>query len=124
MKYLIILESLKDVGIILSPKQKNETVRIMANRIIGHPSLIQDIVNCTQFLKFDATIKERIKCLLLDLDKQPTCMVCGGVLHMTKKLEFKKYCSSECVSRSDIVRQKYINTSLEKFGKPNYFSKN
>jgi len=69
--------------------------------LMKKPEFLQYIVEETCFLKYDASIKTRLQCILQDIVEQPTCKRCGDPCKMImngskRNNTFSDYCSRQC----------------------------
>ncbi len=112
----MLIESLLNAGVIkksgrISPKVQE----IFASRIF----LLQQLVTFTNFLRYDASIHERLHCLIQNITEQPRCS-CGNVLRMRTTGRyantFATHCSNACTSKDKMVIQKRKDTNFVKYG--------
>lgn len=112
----MLIESLLNAGVLkksgrISPKVQE----IFASRIF----LLQQLVTYTNFLRYDASIHERLHCLMQDVREQPKCS-CGAILRMRTTGRyantFATHCSNACTSKDKKVIQKRKDTNLVRYG--------
>lgn len=82
-------------------------------------NLLQSLMTYTNFLRYDASLYERIHCVMQDIKEQPKCS-CGKILHMriTGRYAntFPIHCSNKCTSNDELVKQKRKSTNLDRYG--------
>jgi hypothetical protein len=87
------------------------------------PELRQLIIDQTQFLKYDAPLKTRIYCVILNIKRQPVCEICDSVLKMRMdgkfRYTFARTCGAKCHCHLPDVKKKRRNTNIEKYGVSN-----
>lgn len=114
-----LLQQLKLLRVI-----ENDKLSSRLNSVIKrNPQLAYDIVQLTSFLKYDASIKIRIHCLMQQLTQQPTCKTCGVDVKMREdgryRYTFPDYCSSKCFSQVKEIKKKRAATNKKKYGHDN-----
>jgi len=109
---------------IISPEEKLN-VRFK-KKIEKRNDLIFLIKEITSYLEYDATIRERIQCIIQEITHQPKCSFCGKVLKMRLSGKyvntFPKTCGSKCFSKDIRVKEKRKKTNLKKYGSKNYLA--
>lgn len=88
---------------------------------------IERITKCTKFLNSDATLKERIYCIVHGITTMPFCHHCGAPTklqyhHDTKNYRFTKFCSPKHAAlyrNEDDIQTTRNNTNMDLFGVPN-----
>lgn len=88
-----------------------------------NPHMAQFIIERTSFLRYNATLRARIHCLLQGLTHQPTCEHCNKPLEMRLvgkfRFTFPTFCGQKCSSNDAGVRNKRAQTNIEKYGTTN-----
>jgi hypothetical protein len=83
-------------------------------------NIYHDIINNTNFLPENSSIRIRVYCILNDIKEQPKCKVCGNPVRFSRVNQvFNVYCSSDCVNKDSLKIQKAQQTCLEKYGVKN-----
>lgn len=100
--------------------EKQQLTHKYRSRLFNFPELAQLVVAFTAYLRYNASLAVRIRCIILNISEQPTCTVCGEVVEMRESGRFKntfpKHCSAKCVSSdSDVVRLRE-ETNMRKYG--------
>lgn len=85
-----------------------------------HPTMMDDVLECTNFLNDDAPLRERLTCIRDGITQQPTCKYCDNHVKFNQaRAEYGTYCGAKCSRRDPIVKQKVKNTFIEKYGVDN-----
>jgi len=88
-----------------------------------NPHMIQFITERTSFLKYNASLKARIHCIIQGITEQPLCKHCGAPLEMRLtgkyRFTFAVYCGQKCSSNDEAVRYKRAQTNIERYGTSN-----
>lgn len=87
-------------------------------------SVLNQIMQSTSYLAYDAPIAVRIKCIQLDLDTQPTCRTCGTYVPMatsgSRLYTFPTYCSSKCFSSLPHIKRARELTCTDRYDASSY----
>lgn len=113
----LLIHVLKAYGII----DKDNTINARySKKLVSHPYILQQIVQTTQFLRYNAPIIARIHCILHNISYQPTCKVCGQATKMRltgrQRFTFPTYCCSGCAAKDRDVLQKRYSTCEQRYG--------
>ena len=99
MRYNPIIIQLLEKGVI----NKNGVLSSQYTRKLNaHPNLLQKIIENTSFLKYNAPLNVRIKCIVDNIRDQPRCLNCNNVVIMStsgspyRKYKFPTFCSPAC----------------------------
>lgn len=92
-------------------------------RLLRHTDLLQQVVEHTSFLQYNASLKVRLQCIIQRITDQPVCYVCKTIVKMRidgrYRNTFPTFCSSECASSEQTVKQKRRNTNKQRYGSEN-----
>ena len=85
--------------------------------------LEKEIIQNTNFLPKDISLKIRIFYIMNDLTANPKCKTCGKEFILTNEL--REFCSSKCSNSNPDKKLKCIDTNIKKYGveNANQFSK-
>lgn len=76
-------------------------------------------------INFVNDIKEMLYCYINYLEEIPKCKECGKILKFESFTRpYHNFCSTKCSSNNTEVKNKYKNTTFNKYGSDNYFSSN
>lgn len=119
--HLNTIKKLSDVNIITSSGQINKQA---AKMILKYPELSATVVNSTNFLPAETPIRIRLCCILQNIKKPPTCVVCNAPTTFNKsKGTFNKYCANlknrSCASKDKRLQDKRRETNIKKYGVDN-----
>jgi len=113
----------------LQSKQKFQYGRTLKNK---HPEVIKEINKITYFLDSECELKERVYCIINDIDHKKICEVCkeNPIKFRGNGLGYFKHCSRSCSKKDKKTKEKYKKTYKEKYGieidcnfkLPNYYS--
>ena len=95
---------------------RNKT-RLLYRRIT--PQMFEELCNKTSWItnKSLTTLRERVFCLENNLLFPPKCPECGNnTKWLFGKGEYATYCSTKCMTNSNKVKDKFIETNLLKYG--------
>lgn len=87
----------------------------------GNLEFYSEILYHTKFLniKENVTWKERVYCILNDIEEFPKCKYCGNnknITFVSIEWGYRDYCSVKCSSNSKEKKTKIEETNLEKYG--------
>ena len=92
------------------------THKIFSTRYLS-VELIERINIATSFLEQNAKLLERCYCILHNITERQHCKVCGNDVKFAGSNEgYNIYCSYKCMSNSNEVKQKKINTCMQRYG--------
>jgi hypothetical protein len=75
------------------------------------------VISSTSFLDTQEKLSVRVRALLLGIKSKPTCTMCGSSTKYHAALsKYADFCSIQCSSNNDDVRNKTKSTNFEKFG--------
>ena len=118
--YTAIIDKLLSLEINLT-KLKTKDV----NKINKIPSLVTDVEKLTDFITYDASLKERLITISHRIVKQPTCKSCDTPVRMTtsgvKSYSFPPFCGRKCASSHTSTNTKRKNTVQSKYNVDNVF---
>jgi hypothetical protein len=112
-----IKEKLKEAKIITSKDNINTNLKKLLPK---YPELEKEILDITSYLRYEGSIKDRLLYILYDIDYQPLCKECDAPIKFLKRAKdidkVPEFCSNECVNKSKVVRERTINTNMERYG--------
>lgn len=101
-----LLIAMMNYGVITKTKRISPRY---SDRLLFNPNLIQALLEYTKFLRYNAPLKARLRCLLDGVNHQPVC-ACGNVLKMRLGGRFDgtfpSHCSNKCTANDIDVKQK------------------
>ena len=105
---------------------KNETT--ISTQMQSH--LTKDIESTirqhTSFLDPNYSVQIRLHCIMQRICTQPTCSICGVVVHMRTtgryRNTFPQTCGSKCSSQLMSTRIKRATTNIERYGASNFLA--
>lgn len=105
---------------ILGAELKNTSVSSLILYLNSPPGwpLKAEIFAHTVFLSSQASIKERVFCVLNNLFQKPKCENCGGenVSFVDTRIGYRRFCCQACSAQSKSTKDKRIITNIEKYG--------
>ena len=120
MRFLLFL--LQKEGIVCGGRLHNKAVAILYH----NPGLLQELIQSTSFLRYSASIKARLHCVMQIIESQPLCQTCDSVVKMRLtgryRYTFPKYCSTKCSSSSTETKRNRSDTNLKKYGHSNFLA--
>jgi hypothetical protein len=103
--------------------QKDQINKQCARILIKHQQIHNQIILTTDFLSNDASLRSRLFCIKNNINKQPTCRVCGvEVCFNGSKGRFNTYCPnsmSNCASQDPQLVKQIKNTTRARYGVDN-----
>lgn len=120
MSYTDLTQALRDVNVITKTGAMN---RQGARMLLKHPALRQQLLDATNFLSQDTSIRARIHAVEFNITEQPKCH-CGSVMEFNnQKNRFNTFCpnstNSSCAMSSSSMRERIKATTHEKYGVSN-----
>jgi len=113
----------------LKNEQKFQYGRTLKNK---YPYIIKEIEEITNFLNKECELKERIYCIINDINYKKICEVCkeNPIKFKGNGLGYFKHCSTKCSQKDIKTKEKYKKTYKKKYGievdcnfkLPNYYS--
>lgn len=114
-----LITTLKQLNIITERGQINKQAkRLLTNR---YPDILEQLYAHTDFLLYDADIRDRIFCVMNDIQEQPRCETCGQIMKFNKaKNRFNQFCVNtklnSCSMKNKQVVGKIKNTMISRYG--------
>lgn len=120
MQFTECLNLLRQANVVTAKGQINKQAQRMLTS--KYQDLLADILQLTNFLEYEADIRDRIFCIMNNVTAQPRCRVCGAITKFNKqKNRFNQYCpnnvgSVSCSMADEDVRARYTDTLVERYG--------
>lgn len=118
--YTRLTQLLKQKQIIL---QNDKLSPAALRRLRSDSDLLLQVVEQTSFLQYNASLKERLQCIIQQIDYQPRCNHCGVEVKMRTSgrsiYTFPGHCSAACTSKDAQTINKRKQTNLSRYGSSN-----
>jgi len=91
--------------------------KTLSTQIVKDIILYNDIISFTSFLGIDSPLKERVYCILNNIDTLTKCNHCNTnkVRFDTSTKGYRQFCSSKCNTNSKKTLHKRKLTNLKKY---------
>jgi len=114
--------SLNEIKHFIIEYLNHESIQSLSRHIEFSIQLYNSLLHHTKnFNKYNPTIGERIYSIINNLNDRPICVECNNNVKYKGNQKYYTYCSVKCSANSNIIREKYIDTCIKKFGVTNTF---